>query len=343
MPELKYLLEKSINYRRELLEKLHNEGTDSYRLFHGISEGHQGLTIDRYGSLILAQTFREPLLTEETESLESILLEQMETYTHIEKYFFVYNHRGEGREKGVSFWYQADERAQQEKIFTELGLKYISKARHRGQDPLLFLDMRAGRRFVLNNSNGLSVLNLFAYTCGTGICAIAGAAKEVWNIDFAASSLAAGVKNAELNGFAGQKFKVVKTDVFAALRQFCGLPLKGRFSKSLPKPEITMPERTFDLVFLDPPAWSKGPFGNVDLVRDYQSIFKLALLATTPGGRIIAVNNVAKVNLEDWLDILRRCAVKAGRQIKNIEVIRPEADFPSWDYNYPLKIAVCEV
>ncbi len=46
--------------RAELLPTLHAEGTDCYRLFHGATEGLPGCTLDRYGDLLLWQTFREP-------------------------------------------------------------------------------------------------------------------------------------------------------------------------------------------------------------------------------------------------------------------------------------------
>jgi len=99
----------------------------------------------------------------------------------------------------------------------------------------------------------------------------------------------------------------------------------------------------FDLVFLDPPKWAKSPYGTVDLVRDYPSVFKPSLLATKPGGRLVCCNNVAQVDRDDWIDQLQRSARKAGRSIKSLEIIQPEADFPSFDNNPPLKIAVLEV
>ncbi len=55
----------------------------------------------------------------------------------------------------------------------ELGLHYDVRPRHRGQDPLLFLDLRAGRRRLLQRSEGCTVLNLFSYTCGIGVAAVA--------------------------------------------------------------------------------------------------------------------------------------------------------------------------
>ena len=51
----------ALDARRDLIARLHAEGTDAYRLFHGTVEGRPGLTVDRYGSLILTQSFHGPL------------------------------------------------------------------------------------------------------------------------------------------------------------------------------------------------------------------------------------------------------------------------------------------
>ena len=67
------------------------------------------------------------------------------------------------------------------------------------------------------------------------------------------------------------------------------------------------------------------------------------VLATAPGGQVLATNHVPHVALEDWLDVLRRCAMKAGRPLGEVEVLPPEADFPSPDGRPPLKVALCEV
>lgn len=340
MQEINNLIEKALVYRKDLIQKLHSENTNAYRLFHGISEGKEGLNIDRYGSLVLAQTFREPLSEDEIVSLKTSLKTLLDNHLELKDFNFVYNHRNSGKGSNFDTWYKASDEEKETNIFNEINIKYISKARHRGIDPLLFLDMREGRRFVLNNSENLSVLNLFSYTCGVGICAMLGKAKDVWNIDFSESSLEIGKENAKLNNL-NSNFKTFKTDVFAAIKQLGGQKPMSRNYKY--KPDMKFSEKEFDLVFLDPPAWSKSPFGTVDLVRDYQSIFKPSLLITKKGGRIIAVNNVAKVDINDWLESLKRCAIKAGREIKNIDIINPDIDFPSLDNKYPLKIAVCDV
>ena len=97
--------------------------------------------------------------------------------------------------------------------------------------------------------------------------------------------------------------------------------------------------RLFDIVVLDPPRRAKSPFGAVDTVNDYQSLFKPALMCTKPGGKMLVTNNVASVDAGQWTDSLNRCAIKAGRSIESIEMIVPDVDFPSLDGQHPLKMA----
>ena len=80
----------------------------------------------------------------------------------------------------------------------------------------------------------------------------------------------------------------------------------------------------------------------VDVVNDYQSLFKPALLATKTNGNLLVTNNVASVSWKDWSHILQRCAHKIGRVI-HLTQITPEADFPSPDQQWPLKMAWIDV
>ena len=62
-------LTAALDRRAELLGRLHGEGTDADRLFHGTVEGKAGLTVDRYGDLLLAQSFHCPLSSPELATL----------------------------------------------------------------------------------------------------------------------------------------------------------------------------------------------------------------------------------------------------------------------------------
>ncbi|HHO51147.1 MAG TPA: SAM-dependent methyltransferase [Deltaproteobacteria bacterium] len=333
MDDLLEILEAALLRRAALLEAAAAEGTDCYRLLHGAVEGAPGVAIDRYGPVLLAQTWRAPLEPGAIELLAGRASEAVGT-----ELIGIWNHRA--RPIDFEAWHPVGASLDGAPLVGhELGLAFDVSPRHRGQDPLLFLDLRVLRRWLRRRVQDRSVLNLFAYTCGIGVVAAAGGASRVLNVDFARSALAVGRANAERNGVVeAQQF--LRQDCFPVLRQLAGLPF-GRRGRSARFVRL-QPER-FDVVVLDPPRLSKGRFGAVDLVADYASLFKPAVLCAAEGGGVVATNNVASVQLEDWLQQLRRCAAKAGRPLVSVEVLRPEADFPSPDDRPPLKIAWCRV
>ncbi|MBU0751131.1 MAG: class I SAM-dependent methyltransferase [Gammaproteobacteria bacterium] len=339
---LSALLQAALAARKPLIDKLHAENTDAYRLFHGSVEGQSGLTVDRYGDLLLAQTFHSPLDADQLAELQAFYADALPSLG------FVYNDRSRANSRiGNKLDDDALAVAMQPRIAHEMGVGYHIQGRHGGQDPWLFLDLRAVRRRLMQEvsgeeNKGKTLLNLFAYTCGAGIAAAKAGAGFVVNVDFSESSLAVGKENARLNELPIRP-RFIKSDAFAAMRQLSGIGqqafVRGKRMPPFPKLE----PRQFDIVLLDPPRYAKSAFGVVDLVGDYAALFKPALLCTAPGGTLICCNNVAEVEREPWLDQLQRSAKKAGREIRDVEWILPEADFPSSDGDPPLKTVLLRV
>ena len=266
--------------------------------------------------------------------------------------------------------------------FEELGLKYNFIQPRRFGDPSLFLDFRATRRWVgtkvrqmvqdtdADSSDVVSVLNAFAYTCGAGVVAADAGAGRVVNTDHSASYLGHGDANAKLNGI--PKMDSLCLDFYPAMRQMAGLAMPGRKemgrggrgggrggrsggrggrgrsdgknkNNANAAPAKIEPE-TFDLVILDPPTLTKTRFGAVDIENDYPSLAKPSALCVKPGGVLLATNHSAAVGLDDWLEIVSRCASKAGREVVSVDVIEPDGvdddDFPPLtDGKRPLKVA----
>jgi 23S rRNA (cytosine1962-C5)-methyltransferase len=331
------LLAAALAARADLIARLHGEETDAYRLFHGSVEGVPGLTVDRYGDLLLIQSFHRSLEADELATLESFYAEALPELVPI------YNDRSQTNSRIRNTL--TDEQkiaAHLPRVFRELGVHYSIQARHEGQDPWLFLDLRAARRRVMAEVAGKSLLNLFAYTCGLGVAAAKAGARHVVNVDFAESSLRVGKENIRLNELPTRP-RLLLSDVFPALRQYAGIgqPTMVRGKRLPPFPKLE--QQAFDLVFLDPPRYAKSAFGVVDLVNDYPALFKPALLATAAGGTLICCNNVAEVDAAAWLEQLQRSAIKAGRPIHESEWIAPEADFPSPDGKPPLKMLLLRV
>lgn len=323
--------------RSALLERLHTEQTTAYRLFHGSVEGEAGLTVDRYGDALLAQSFHRMLSTPERAALERFYSDAIPGLP------VFYNDRSQANSR-IANTLPPEQIAAAHALrqFQEMGVSYRFQARHAGQDPWLFLDLRAGRRRVMHEIAGKSLLNVFAYTCGIGIAAAKAGARHVVNVDFSESGLTIGKENARLNALP-IRVRFVHSDAFAALRQLSGQgqaqTVRGKRMPPFPKLEA----HQFDVVFLDPPRYAKSPFGVVDLVNDYAALFKPALLCTAEGGTLICCNNVAEVSRELWRDQLERCARKAGRAIHALEWLLPESDFPSSDGQAPLKMALLRV
>ncbi|MHA6495389.1 class I SAM-dependent rRNA methyltransferase [Pseudomonas borbori] len=337
MSSLDQALRAALDARQPLLADLHQQGTDCYRLFHGSQEGAGGLTIDRYGPQLLVQSFHQPLNRDELLRLAEQCQVSLGTPLSL-----VYNDRSQGNSRidRSDPIYQAEADALRDQVGHEWGLNYRVRGRHPGQDPLLFLDLRNARGWVKQHSTGKSVLNLFAYTCGVGLSAAAGGAREVVNLDFAEGNLAVGRENGDLNPqLAPMQF--IQSDYFPAIRQLAGLPINARRGQKLPHYPRLSP-RQFDLVFLDPPAWAKSAFGTVDLLRDYQSLLKPAILATASDGVLICCNNLAKVAFADWRDQVLRCAEKLGRPVRDWQTLAPAADFPSLDAQPPLKTLILQ-
>ncbi|WP_374246859.1 class I SAM-dependent rRNA methyltransferase [Zoogloea sp.] len=330
-------LARALDARGDLLARLRAEHTDACRLFHGTVEGHPGLTVDRYGSIILVQSFHDPLPPAALDALEAFYAA---AFPGLDLF---YNDRSHANSRIANpLPPERQLQAETRREFSELGVRYWVQARHAGQDPWLFLDLRAARRRVMAEAVGKSVLNVFAYTCGVGVAAAKAGASHVVNVDFAESSLAVGKDNARLNELP-IRVRFVKSDAFAALRQLAGIgqPKMVRGKRLPPFPELA--PHQFDVVFLDPPRYAKSAFGVVDLINDYPALFKPALLSTAEGGTLICCNNVAQVGRDAWAEQLTRSAAKAGRPIREMEWIAPEADFPSLDGKPPLKILLMRV
>ncbi|PHV12361.1 class I SAM-dependent rRNA methyltransferase [Chitinimonas sp. BJB300] len=335
--DLPSLLATAYVNRTDLLAQLHAEETNTYRLFHGSVEGAAGLTVDRYGDLLLVQTFHTPLAEGDLAVISDYYASVLPGLAT------VYNDRSDANSRIRNPLSGAElEVAMLPREAKELSVSYRIQARHAGQDPWLFLDLRAGRRRVMQEAEGKSVLNLFAYTSGVGIAAAKAGARFVLNVDFAESSIMVGKENARLNMLATRP-RFVQSDVFPAVRQLAGIGQPKMVRGKRMPPFHTLEARQFDLVFLDPPRYAKSLFGVVDLVNDYSSVFKPALLATAQGGSIICCNNVAQVDANAWLDQLQRSAAKADRPVREFEWITPEADFPSSDGKHPLKMVLLRV
>lgn len=234
---------------------------ESRRLFHGRGHAYEGLEhvcVDWLPPVALITLYKEEdsaWLAKQAELLMTNLAECKSVQVQFRC-----------REKAPTELLLGDEVTNL--IAIEHGLKYhvqLGQAQNYG----IFLDMRNGRQWVLNNSANKTVLNLFAYTCPFSIAAIAGNADKVVNIDISKAPLAKGRDNHRLNKHELSKVKFEGVDIFKSY---------GRLKKHGP----------YDLLISDPPSFQKG---SVDIKRDYPKIIRRLPQLMNDGGLMMLCLN----------------------------------------------------
>lgn len=323
------LLQDALSARRDLIHTLELDNTDCYRLFHGSAEGFSGVTVDRYGQNLLIQSFHTALKDEEVQLIMAFYLEN----SPINNVF--YHDRCKGAKQARNCIYGGFD----DNYMLEGGIKYYCNMAHTGQDPLLFLDFRAARRLIGSECVDKTLLNTFSFSCGVAVSAVFNGAKHATNLDFSSSALAAGRLSQQANNIEPHRINYIEEDYFLAIRQMAGLSIPVR-KQQKNQSFRRYPKQSFDMVVLDPPRWAKSKFGTVDLVRDYNSVLKPAIMTVADQGKLFCTNNVAQVDQQQWLDSIERCCIKNERKVKSLTVVNADADFPSFDENHPLKQAL---
>ena len=167
-------------------------------------------------------------------------------------------------------------------VVTESGLKYQLDI-GRNQNFGLFLDMRFGRDWVREHAKHANVLNLFSYTCGFSVAAIAGGADQVVNIDMAKGALSKGRDNHKLNDHNSNQVRFLAHDIFKSW---------GKIKKA----------GRYDLIIIDPPSFQKGSFA---LTKDYQRILRRLPDLLADNGQVLACVNSPAVDCNFLIDGMR--------------------------------------
>ncbi|MCF6251305.1 MAG: class I SAM-dependent methyltransferase [Methylococcaceae bacterium] len=161
----------------------------------------------------------------------------------------------------------------------------------------LFLDMQNGRKWVQAHSNDKRVLNLFSYTCGFSVAALAGNAKSVLNVDMSSAALYVGRKNHKLNQQPLEQVRFEKLNIFKSF---------GRLKKRGP----------FDLLICDPPTFQKG---SVDIIRDYPKILRRLDEFMAAGSTLLLCLNAPEIGR----DFLIKHMAELAPQYTLMEEIKP--------------------
>lgn len=277
----------------------------AHRVVHNEGDFLPGLTVDRYGHHLLIHQFTSswtPHLEafyealEKTWAPEGIYLQRR-----------IRSQTGEGMKEPAEL--VRGKRAPLEIEVQEGPLRfYVDVTAPLGTG--LFPDLRNGRQLIANRSRGKRVLNAFSYAGAISVYAAFGGASKVTSIDIAAKAHARARRNLTLNQLSEQNHEFVTGDVFTVLT-------KMREQKQL-----------FDVIVLDPPAFSQIHGRVFSVQQDYARLVELALGVLSPKGLLYACSNTLRFSRFEMEGALGEGAAKARRTLRIVEQANLPPDFP---------------
>ncbi len=193
-------------------------------------------------------------------------------------------------------------------IIHENGLKFHVDIEN-GQKTGYFLDQQDNRRAIQHIVKGADVLGAFTYTGTFEIHAAHYGAKSVLGLDISENAVQQANRNAALNGLENVcRFETA--NAFDVLKQW------GKEG------------RQYDVVMLDPPAFTKSRETIQKAITGYKEINLRGMKLVKPGGFLVTSSCTSLVNPEMFLQIIDMAAKDARRKLRQVCFQAQAADHP---------------
>jgi len=193
-------------------------------------------------------------------------------------------------------------------ILNENGLKFHVDIEN-GQKTGYFLDQQDNRRAVQHIVKDADVLEAFCYTGTFSMHAAHYGAKSVLGLDISETAVNTARKNAELNGFA-DKCRFEAVNAFDVLKQW------------------VKDGRRYDVVMLDPPAFTKSRENIQKAITGYKEINLRGMKLVKPGGFLVTASCTNLVPPEMFLQIIGMAAKDARRELRQVTWQTQSSDHP---------------
>lgn len=282
------------------------------RVIFGESDGFPGLTVDRFGDLLVTQT-----LSVGMERLKPVLFplivdimrdDGIQIAGLFERNDAALRER-EGLSQGKGWFAGLPHPDSAVTEICENGI-YYSVDVENGQKTGFFLDQKYNRLAVAKLAKGRRVLDCFTHTGSFALNAAMGGAEGVTAADVSADAVAMARANAERNGF-GDRMAFLCADVFDLL---------PRLEEQGKKP--------FDFIILDPPAFTKSRETVDSAERGYKEINLRAMRLLPRGGYLATCSCSHFMPAARFERMLRAAARDAKVELRQIEARQQAPDHP---------------
>ena len=305
--------ERRLRYCFEYRKTVMGADFDCCRLVFGEADSFPGLTVDRFGDILVTQTLS--LGIEKRKNIifplmVKVLSDMGETITAVYERNDVAIREKEGLSESKGFFAADGLRSDLDgkTVITENGIRYNIDYIN-GQKTGFFLDQKYNRLAAGKIAKGKTVLDCFTHTGAFALnCAKMGA-RNVTAVDISKDAVELTRENARLNSLSNVSFECA--NVFELLTRLYE-------EKNSP----------YDYIILDPPAFTKSSASLKNAERGYKEINMKAMKLLPRGGYLATCSCSHFMTDELFRKMLRSAAADAGVSLRQIEARQQSPDHP---------------
>lgn len=308
------------NYRRETID------TSSCRVIFGEADFLPGIVVDKFSDVLVVESLAlgiDRWKTVIVESLKDILAREGISIRGVYERSDAKVRLQEGMERSKGFIGEPfDTRVE----ILENGVRYIVDVQD-GQKTGFFLDQKNNRAAIHSICKGKKVLDCFTHTGSFALNAGIAGADNVLGVDASQLAVDQAMENAALNGLQ-DRVRFQCADVFELL------------------PQLEARGESYDVVILDPPAFTKSRSSVKNAVKGYREINLRGLKLVRDGGYLATCSCSHFMDPELFAKTIREAATGARRRLRQVEFRTQACDHPIlWaaDQSYYLKFYIFQV
>ncbi len=317
---LRRRLEDAWKYRKMTVD------TGSCRIIFGEADFLPGLVVDKFSDVLVVESlalgidrWKEDIVN----ILKELLAEDGISIKGVYERSDAKVRLNEGMERVKGF---IGEEFDTNVEIVENGVKFLVDVKD-GQKTGFFLDQKYNRLAIQKLCRNARVLDCFTHTGSFALNAAVAGAKEVIGVDASQLGISQAVKNAALNKME-DRTRFWCRDVFELL------------------PELEQKGEKFDVVILDPPAFTKSRNSVKNAVKGYREINLRAMKLVKDGGFLATCSCSHFMSYELFSETIHQAARNVHKRLRQVEFRTQAPDHPIlWaaDESYYLKFYIFQV
>ena len=317
---LKMRVRDAWEYRKKTVD------ISSCRVIFGEADFLPGMVIDKFSDVLVVQSLAlgiDKLKMIIIEELKSAMAEDGITIRGVYERSDAKVRLQEGMERVEGFIGEPFDTKVQ---IVENGVKYIVDIED-GQKTGFFLDQKYNRLAIQRLCKDAKVLDCFTHTGSFALNAGIAGAKSVTGVDASQLAVDQATENAELNGLE-KRVKFICEDVFELL------------------PKLEAEGEKYDVVILDPPAFTKSKNSIKNAVKGYREINLRGMKLVKDGGYLATCSCSHFMSYELFTQTIGQAARNVHKRLRQVEYRTQAADHPilwSADESYYLKFYIFQV